>query len=60
MVTQETVQAVDTAIKSTETALANLSATVKKRVVELKAYPNEIVSRIQQTDGVLVEFEERK
>lgn len=32
---------------------------VRSRIMSLKAYPNEIVKRINQVNGVIVEFEER-
>ena len=60
MVGIEEARRVDEEIKQREALLSQLPAEVKKRVVELKAYPNEVVSRIHQTNGVLVEFEERR
>jgi len=50
---------IDEGIKAQERLLAQLPGNVRKRVVELKAYPNEVVSRIKQVNGVLVEFETR-
>jgi len=59
MVTEEE-RRVDEEIRAREKLLAKLPTEIRKRVVEVKAYPNEVVSRIQQINGVLVEFEERK
>ena len=60
MVGTEEARRVDEEIKQREALLSQLPTEVRKRVVEVKAYPNEVVSRIQQINGVLVEFEERK
>ena len=59
MVTEEE-RRVDEEIRAREKLLAELPTEVRKRVVEVKAYPKEVVSRIQQINGVLIEFEERK
>ena len=60
MVGKEESRRIDEEIKQREALLSQLPAKVKKRVVELKAYPNEVLSRIQQVNGVLVEFEEKR
>ena len=57
MVDKVVVEAVDAEIKRKEKILAEMQKTIQKRVVELKLFPGETVSRIQQIDGVLVEFE---
>jgi hypothetical protein len=55
----EETRRVDEEIKARESLLSQMPTEVRKRVVELKAYPNEVVSRIKQINGVLVEFEQR-
>ena len=60
MVGKEEARRIDEEIQQREALLSQLPTEVRKRVVEVKAYPNEVVSRIQQINGVLVEFEERK
>lgn len=52
-------QKIDEKIKHIEKLLTEMHETIRKRVVELKLMPGEIVSRIQQVNGVLVEFEKR-
>ena len=59
MVGTEEARRVDEEIKARESLLSQMPVEVRKRVVELKAYPNEVVSRIHQINGVIVEFEER-
>ena len=60
MVGTEEARRIDEEIKQRESLLTQMPAEVKRRVVELKAYPNEVVSRIHQINGVLVEFEEKR
>ena len=50
---------IDEEIERREKILAEMQKTIQKRVVELKLFPGETVSRIKQVDGVLVEFEKR-
>ena len=57
MADKAVVEAVDEEIKRRQRILAEMQKTIQKRVVELKLFPGETVSRIQQIDGVLVEFE---
>ena len=59
MADKSVAEAVDEEIKRREKILAEMQKTIQKRVVELKLFPGETVSRIQQIDGVLVEFEKR-
>ena len=59
MVSKREADAVDKGIKQAEEMLTEMPKPVRKRIVELKAYPDEVVKRIKQTNGVLVEFEER-
>ena len=59
MVTQELAGEIDSGIKQAESFMSEMPEPVRKRIVELRAYPNEVVSRIHQVNGVLVEFEER-
>ena len=46
-------------IKERQKLLDVVPQEVRNRIVSLKAYPNEIVKRIHQVNGVIVEFEER-
>ena len=55
----EEAQRIDEEIKQRERLLLEMPAEIRRRVVELKCYPNEVVSRIHQINGVFVEFEER-
>lgn len=59
MVTKELAEEIDQGIKQAEEMMTVMPPVVRKRIVELKAYPDEVVSRIKQVNGVLVEFEER-
>ena len=52
-------QRIDEEIAAREKLLAEMPVNVRTRIVQLKAYPNEVVKRIKHTNGVLVEFEER-
>jgi len=53
------VHSIDEEIKAREKLLDVVPVAVRNRIVSLKAYPNEIVKRINQVNGVIVEFEER-
>jgi len=57
MVDMETARKIDEEIKRREKILSGMQKLIQKRVVELKLFPGETVSRIQQINGVLVEFE---
>jgi len=59
MVSKELAGEIDGGIKQAAAFMTEMPEPVRKRVVELKAYPDEVVSRIHQVNGVLVEFEER-
>lgn len=59
MVTREEAGAIDRGIAQAEEMLVVMPPVVKRRVAMLKAYPDEVVSRIEQINGILVEFEER-
>ncbi len=59
MVTKELAEEIDEGIKQAEEMVTVMPPVIQRRIAELKAYPNEVVSRIKQTNGVLVEFEER-
>lgn len=59
MVEKEFTQAVNEGIKETREALTEVSQQVRKRVIELKMNPDEVISKIKQINGVLIEFEER-
>jgi len=53
----EVVRKINEEIERREKILAGMQKTIQRRVVELKLLPGEIISRIQQINGVLVEFE---
>jgi len=59
MAGKEEAQRIDEEITAREKLLSEMPSNVRTRIVQLKAYPGEVVKRIQQTNGVLVEFEER-
>lgn len=59
MVTKELAEEIDQGIKQAQEMMTVMPPVIRKRIAMLKAYPNEVVSRIQQVNGVLVEFEER-
>ena len=52
-------EAMNREIKERQKLLDAVPEPVRSRIVSLKAYPNEIVKRINQVNGVIVEFEER-
>lgn len=52
-------EVIDEEIIRKQKILEEMHEQIYKRVVELKLEPGETVSRIQQVDGVLVEFERR-
>lgn len=60
MVEKKLVEAIDQGIKKAEDLLAGLPEPVRKRTIELKAMPDEIITRIKQIDGVIIDFEEKK
>ena len=57
MVGTEEARRINEEIKRREKILSGMQKLIQKRVVELKLFPGETVSRIQQINGVLVEFE---
>ena len=57
MVGVEEARRINEEIKRREKILSGMQKLIQKRVVELKLFPGETVSRIQQINGVLVEFE---
>jgi len=59
MVEKEFANTIDQEIRSTRKMLDEMPEAVRKRTVQLKAMPNEVISRIKQIDGVVIEFEER-
>jgi len=59
MVSKELAGEIDRGIEQAESFMSEMPEPVRRRIVELKAYPDEVVSRIKQVNGVLVEFEER-
>lgn len=59
MVSRELAQAVDEGIKDAQQSLKELPAELRTRIVSLRAMPNEVISRIKQINGLVVEFEER-
>ena len=52
-------EAINQEIKQRQKLLDVIPEPVRSRIIVLKAYPNEIVKRINQINGVIVEFEER-
>ena len=52
-------EAMNEEIKQRQKLLDVVPQAVRSRIVSLKAYPNEIVKRIHQVNGVIVEFQER-
>jgi len=60
MVDRQIARAIDEEIEARRKLLEEIPPTVRSRVVTLKAYPDEVVARIQQIDGVIVEFQERR
>ena len=52
-------EAMNKEIQERQKLLDVVPEAVRTRIVSLKAYPDEIVKRIQQVNGVIVEFEER-
>lgn len=50
---------IDEEIQQRQKLLDVVPEAVRNRIIVLKAYPNEIVKRINQINGVIVEFEER-
>lgn len=59
MVTKQTAATVDEGIAILERSLTQLPNQVRTRVISLKANPSEVISRIQQINGLIVVFEER-
>ncbi len=58
MVGKEETRAIDQQIKEAEQALTELPEPLRKRVVTLKLGPREVISRINQINGLIIEFEE--
>lgn len=59
MVGKEEAATIDEGIKILTESLSQLPENVRTRVIQLKANPGEVISRIQQINGLIVEFEER-
>jgi len=59
MVSKELARDIDAGIKQTEKLLSEMPETLRTRTIELKAMPNEVISRIKQVNGLIIEFEER-
>ena len=59
MVEPKIVRAIDQQIKETEQGLTEFPEPVKSRMISLKIGPREVISRIQQIDGLIIEIEER-
>lgn len=59
MVSKDDVVTIDEGIKVLTESLSQLPQNVRTRVVSLRANPGEVISRIQQINGLVVEFEER-
>lgn len=50
---------VDEKIKETRDALSEMPEELRKRSIQLRMNPNEVISKIKQVDGLIIEFEER-
>jgi len=59
MVSKAEADIIDQGIKASERLLSAFPTNVSKRIIELKAYPSEVISRIKQINGVIVEFQQR-
>lgn len=59
MVDKQVAKTIDEAITRTQKFLSGMPEPVRTRTVTLKAYPDEVIKRIRQIDGVVIEFEER-
>ncbi len=59
MVEQRIVKAIDEQIKETEQSLTEFPEPVRTRMISLKIGPREVISRINQIDGLIIEIEER-
>ena len=52
-------QQIDQSIKEAEKALVEMPESIRRRTIEVKMNPDEVIKRIKQIDGVIVEFESR-
>jgi len=59
MVGKEDVDIVDEEIRRAELALQQSNLIPRTREVVLKKLPSEVISRINEMDSVIIEFEER-
>lgn len=59
MVSKELVKEIDGGIKRAEELVSEMPEPLRTRVIELKIMPDEVISRIKQVNGLIVEFEER-
>ena len=59
MVGSDEKRALDLEIQDAREALAGMPQEILRRTVELKMTPNEVISKIKQVDGLIIEFEDR-
>jgi len=59
MVGKELSKTIDEGIKDAEDFLREMPEPARTRMISVKALPNEVIKRIQEIDGVIIEFEER-
>jgi len=59
MVGKELVREIDEGIKEAEKLVSEMPEFLRTRTIELKIMPDEVISRIKQVNGLIVQFEER-
>lgn len=59
MVSKELARDIDKEIKQAEKLVSDMPEFLRTRTMELKIMPNEVISKIKQVNGIIVEFEER-
>jgi len=59
MVGKELAKSVDEGIKEAQDLVREMPEPLRTRTIVLKQNPNEVLKRLQEIDGVLIEFEER-
>lgn len=59
MVEKETTRIIDKGIKEARSALTEMPEELRTRSIQLRMNPDEVISKIKQIDGLIIEFEER-
>lgn len=59
MVSKELTKDIDKGIRQAQKLVSEMPEFLRTRTIELKIMPNEVISRIKQVNGIIVEFEER-